>query len=58
VKFFLYTMVASMFMLAAILWLYAKTGTFDFVSIQTAISNGQVGNFTGAAPAKLATWPL
>ena len=26
VKFFLYTMVASVFMLAAILWLYAKTG--------------------------------
>ena len=41
VKFFLYTMVASMFMLAAILWLYAKTGTFDFVSIQAAIRNGQ-----------------
>jgi NADH-quinone oxidoreductase subunit M len=49
VKFFLYTMVASMFMLAAILWLYAKTGTFDFVSIQTAIGNGQVENFAGAA---------
>ena len=31
VKFFLYTMVASVFMLAAILWLYAKTGSFDFV---------------------------
>ena len=46
VKFFLYTMVASMFMLAAILWLYAKTGTFDFVSIQTAIHNGQVENFS------------
>ena len=26
VKFFLYTMIASVFMLAAILWLYAKTG--------------------------------
>jgi NADH-quinone oxidoreductase subunit M len=49
VKFFLYTMVASMFMFAAILWLYAKTGTFDFVSIQTAIHNGQVENFSGAA---------
>ena len=49
VKFFLYTMVASMFMLAAILWLYAKTGTFDFVSIQAAIRNGQVENFAGAA---------
>jgi len=50
VKFFLYTMVASMFMLAAILWLYAKTGTFDFVSIQTAIQNGQIDTFAGAAP--------
>jgi len=49
VKFFLYTMVASMFMLAAILWLYAKTGTFDFVSIQAAIANGQVEHFAGAA---------
>ena len=47
VKFFLYTMVASMFMLAAILWLYAKTGTFDFVTIQSAIRNGQVGSFAG-----------
>ena len=33
-KFFLYTMIASVFMLAAILWLYAKTGSFDFVTIQ------------------------
>jgi NADH-quinone oxidoreductase subunit M len=49
VKFFLYTMVASMFMLAAILWLYAKTGTFDFVAIQTAIGNGHVESFSGAA---------
>ena len=48
VKFFLYTMVASVFMLAAILWLYAKTGTFDFVAIQTAIRGGQVAGFAGA----------
>src|SRR5262249_18312220 len=27
IKFFLYTMIASVFMLAAILWLYAKTGS-------------------------------
>ena len=27
VKFFLYTMIASMFMLAAIIWLYARTGS-------------------------------
>ncbi len=49
VKFFLYTMIASMFMLAAILWLYAKTGTFDFTAIQSAIQSGQVENFAGAA---------
>jgi NADH-quinone oxidoreductase subunit M len=50
VKFFLYTMIASMFMLAAILWLYAKTGTFDFVSVQAAIRSGQVNGFVTAAP--------
>jgi NADH-quinone oxidoreductase subunit M len=50
IKFFLYTMIASMFMLAAILWLYAKTGSFDFVSVQSAIHNGQVEGFAAAAP--------
>jgi NADH-quinone oxidoreductase subunit M len=50
IKFFLYTMIASVFMMAAIFWLYAKTGTFDFVQVQTAIHNGQVENLTVAAP--------
>ncbi|HZQ67587.1 MAG TPA: NADH-quinone oxidoreductase subunit M [Terriglobales bacterium] len=50
VKFFLYTMIASVFMLAAILWLYARTGTFDFVTIRNAIHNGQVEGFAAAAP--------
>ena len=50
VKFFLYTMIASVFMLAAILWLYAKVGSFDFVVIQSAIRNGQVDHFLSAAP--------
>ncbi len=49
VKFFLYTMIASVFMLAGILWLYAHTGTFDFVKIQGLIHSGQVANFPGAA---------
>jgi NADH-quinone oxidoreductase subunit M len=49
VKFFLYTMIASVFMLAAIIWLYAHTGSFDFVTIQNAIRNGQVGGFGNAA---------
>src|SRR3954468_5414187 len=42
VKFFLYTMIASVFMLAAILWLYAQTGTFDFTAIQQAIASGSL----------------
>ncbi len=50
VKFFLYTMVASVFMLAAILWLYAKTGSFDFVVIQNALRSGSVPDFSGIAP--------
>ena len=50
IKFFLFTMIASVFMLAAILWLYARTGTFDFTAIQSAIHSGQVENFAAAAP--------
>jgi NADH-quinone oxidoreductase subunit M len=49
IKFFLFTMIASMFMLAAILWLYAKVGSFDFVAIQEAIRSGRVENFSAAA---------
>ncbi len=50
VKFFLYTMIASVFMLAAILWLYAKTGSFDFVTLQNAIHSGSVPGFSGTVP--------
>src|SRR5579863_6652091 len=50
VKFFLFTMIASVFMLAALLWLYAKTGSFDFVTIQNAIRTGHVPGFAAAAP--------
>src|SRR5579863_8181957 len=49
IKFFLYTMVASVFMLAAILWLYARVGSFDFVTIQNAIRNGRVTDFSSAS---------
>src|SRR5881397_210138 len=49
VKYFLFTMVASVFMLVAIIWLYSKTGTFDFVIIQNAIRGGGVENFAAAA---------
>ena len=42
VKFFLYTMVASVFMLAAIIWLYTHTSphSFDYANIHTAIASG------------------
>src|SRR5207245_10247637 len=49
VKFFLFTMIASVFMLVAILWLYAKVGSFDFVTVQDAIRTGQVSNFGAAS---------
>jgi NADH-quinone oxidoreductase subunit M len=49
VKFFLYTMIASMFMLAASIWLYVHTGSFDFATIQSAIQSGQVPGFSTAA---------
>ncbi|PYX49774.1 MAG: Fe-S-binding domain-containing protein [Acidobacteria bacterium] len=48
-KFFMYTMIASVFMLAAILWLYAKTGTFNFVTIRDQIASHQLAGFPGAA---------
>jgi len=36
-------------MLAAIIWLYSKTGSFDFVDLQNAIRGGHVENFAAAA---------
>ncbi|HUN89497.1 MAG TPA: NADH-quinone oxidoreductase subunit M [Terriglobales bacterium] len=42
VKFFLYTMIASVFMLAAMLWLYAHVGSFDYTDIQRAIATKSV----------------
>ncbi|HTS06420.1 MAG TPA: NADH-quinone oxidoreductase subunit M [Candidatus Eisenbacteria bacterium] len=49
VKFFLYTMVASVFMLAAVIWLYAKTGTFDYVTLQPLLQSGAVPGIESAA---------
>ena len=37
-KFFVYTVVGSLLMLASIIGLYVYTGTFDFVAIRTALS--------------------
>jgi NADH-quinone oxidoreductase subunit M len=43
VKFFLFTMIGSVFMLAAIIWLYARTGSFEYTAIQSAVHSGQIG---------------
>jgi NADH-quinone oxidoreductase subunit M len=42
VKFFLYTMAASVLMLVAIIYLYNRTGTFDYVAILGLIQSGQL----------------
>ena len=41
-KFILYTMLGSMLMLVAIVWLYNLTGTFDFPEIQAKLQSGAV----------------
>jgi NADH-quinone oxidoreductase subunit M len=40
VKFFVYTFLPSALLLVAIVWLYAQTGTFDFVKLQTILAQG------------------
>jgi NADH-quinone oxidoreductase subunit M len=42
VKFVIYTMAGSVFMLAAIIWLYVHTGSFDYVVLQRMVQNGQL----------------
>jgi NADH-quinone oxidoreductase subunit M len=37
-KFFMYTFIPSALFLVALLWLYAKTGTFDYVQLQQALN--------------------
>ena len=39
-KFFLFTFIPSAPLLVAILWLYARTGSFDFMVLQSAIAQG------------------
>src|SRR5215472_15301555 len=42
VKFVLFTMGGSVFMLAAIIWLYAHSGTFDLIKLRQMIDRGQL----------------
>jgi NADH-quinone oxidoreductase subunit M len=39
-KFFLFTFIPSAPLLVAILWLYAQTGSFDFITLQILIAHG------------------
>ena len=42
IKFFVYTFLPSALLLVAIVWLYAKTGTFDFVRLQSILAQDTV----------------
>ena len=42
VKFFLYTMVASVFMLASIIWLYIHAGSFNYSVVQQWLAQNHV----------------
>jgi len=42
VKFIIYTMLGSILMLVAIIWLYEVSGSFDLVQIQSMLLSGQV----------------
>ncbi|HEX3661053.1 MAG TPA: NADH-quinone oxidoreductase subunit M [Acidobacteriaceae bacterium] len=55
IKFFLYTFLPSALLLVAILWLYAKTGTFEFSQLQSLLASGSLGvSSTALAWASLA----
>lgn len=41
IKFFVYTFLPSALLLVAIVWLYARTGTFDFVRLQSILAQNQ-----------------
>ncbi|MGC9157401.1 MAG: complex I subunit 4 family protein [Terracidiphilus sp.] len=45
-KFFLFTFIPSAPLLVAILWLYARTGSFDFTTLRILIAHG---NFSASA---------
>jgi NADH-quinone oxidoreductase subunit M len=46
VKFFLYTMVASVFMLISVIWLYTHTGSFDYETIRNWIAHSNTSAAT------------
>ena len=51
IKFFVYTFLPSALLLVAIIWLYARTGTFDFVRLQAILAQN-----SASLPAKGLFW--
>jgi NADH-quinone oxidoreductase subunit M len=43
-KYFLYTFISSALLLVAILWLYSRTGTFDFTTLTQLAATHQISN--------------
>ncbi|HZU27994.1 MAG TPA: NADH-quinone oxidoreductase subunit M [Bryobacteraceae bacterium] len=69
VKFFIFTMVGSMMMLVAIIYVYGRTGTFDYLTIMDKLQHGTAGfagveqlllflGFFLAFAIKVPLWPL
>ena len=48
IKYFLYTFIPSALLLVGILWLYTKTGTFDFIVLQQQLHTMATGNHVTA----------
>lgn len=48
IKFFLYTFIPSALLLVAMLWLYARTGTFDLPTLQTLAAQHAISSDSGA----------
>ena len=44
-KFFLFTFIPSAPLLVAILWLYARTGSFDFATLQLLLAHGNFPDY-------------
>ena len=42
VKFFVYTMLGSVFMLGTVIYLHSQTGTFDYVEIMNGLNTGAI----------------
>jgi NADH-quinone oxidoreductase subunit M len=47
IKFFLYAFIPSALLLVALLWLYAQTGTFDYVQLQALLAHNTTLPATG-----------